>query len=131
MNNTCRATVPTSRRVEDLPSLRVFRASNDSLLIELPASPLTMVPGRYSIWFANGAGHACIGRIVATDDGGGPADVGSVTRLVERVDSGDLLGARAGIWSGYVYPTPVPLSLPYEDVGIPVENGACLAVPTL
>ena len=42
--------VPASRRVEDLPILRVFRDSNDSLLIELPASPRTTVPGRYSIW---------------------------------------------------------------------------------
>jgi pimeloyl-ACP methyl ester carboxylesterase len=115
--------VPTSRRVEDLPILRVFRDSNDSLLIELPASARTTVPGRYSIWFANGAGHACIGKIVATDHGAGPAAVGTVTRLVERVDSGDLLSARAGIWSGYVYPTPDPLGLPFKDVGIPVENG--------
>jgi pimeloyl-ACP methyl ester carboxylesterase len=115
--------VPASRRVEDLPILRVFRDSNDSLLIELPASPRTTVPGRYSIWFANGAGHACIGKLVATDDGAGPDGVGTVTRLVERVDSGDLLSAKAGIWSGYVYPTPDPLGLPYQDVGIPVENG--------
>lgn len=115
--------VPTSRRVEDLPILRVFRDSNDSLLIELPASPRTTVPGRYSIWFANGAGHACIGKIVATDDGAGPAAVETVTRLVERVDSGDLLSAKAGIWSGYVYPTPDPLGLPYRDMRIPVENG--------
>lgn len=115
--------VPTSRRVEDLPILRVFRDSNNSLLIELPASPRTTVPGRYSIWFANGAGHACIGKIVATDDGAGQAADGTVTRLVERVDSGDLLSATAGIWSGYVYPTPDPLGLPYKDVRIPVENG--------
>ena len=115
--------VPTSRRIEDLPILRVFRDSNDSLLIELPASARTTVPGRYSIWFANGAGHACIGKIVATDDGAGRAAVGTVTRLVERVDSGDLLSAKAGIWSGYVYPTPDPLGLPFTNVGIPVENG--------
>jgi pimeloyl-ACP methyl ester carboxylesterase len=119
--------VPASRRVEDLPILRVFRDSNNSLLIELPASPRTTVPGRYSIWFANGAGHACIGKIVATDDGAGPAAAGTVTRLVERVDSGDLLIARAGIWSGYVYPTPDPLGLPYKDVGIPVEDGVAPA----
>ncbi|WP_082492747.1 alpha/beta hydrolase [Arthrobacter sp. Leaf69] len=115
--------VPASRRVEDLPILRVFRDNTASLLIELPASPRTTVPGRYSIWFANGAGHACIGKIVATDDGACPAAVGTVTRLVERVDSGDLLSAKAGIWSGYVYPTPDPLGLPYKDVGIPVDNG--------
>ncbi|MBP1235226.1 dienelactone hydrolase [Arthrobacter sp. PvP102] len=48
---------------------------------------------------------------------------GTVTRLVERVDSGDLRTARAGIWSGYVYATPEPLGLPYSDVQVPVENG--------
>ena len=58
-----------------------------------------------------------------TDDGAGPASVGTVTRLVERVDSGDLQSAKAGIWSGYAYPTPEPLGLPYKDVRIPVENG--------
>jgi pimeloyl-ACP methyl ester carboxylesterase len=105
----------------------VFRDSKDSLLIELPALPRTTVPGRYSIWFANGTGHACIGKIVDTDDGASPAAVGTVTRVVERVDSGDLLSARAGIWSGYVYPTPDPLGLPYNDVGIPVENGVAPA----
>lgn len=119
--------VPTSRRVEDLPILGVFRDNNDSLLIELPASPRTTVPGRYSIWFANGAGHACIGQIVDTDDDGRPAAVGTVTRLVERVDSGDLLSAKAGIWSGYVYPTPETLGLPFQDVAIPVENGVAPA----
>ncbi|WP_210252849.1 alpha/beta hydrolase family protein [Arthrobacter zhaoguopingii] len=119
--------LPTSRRVEDLPIRRVFRDSNDSLLIELPASARTTVPGRYSIWFANGAGHACIGEIVATDDGAGPAPAGTVTRLVERVDSGDLTSAKAGIWSGYVYPTPDPLGLPFHDVVIPVKNGSAPA----
>ena len=48
---------------------------------------------------------------------------GTVSRRVERVDSGDLGTAKAGIWSGYVYPTPEPLGLPYSDVQIPVENG--------
>ncbi|MDQ0078264.1 alpha/beta hydrolase [Arthrobacter oryzae] len=96
----------------------MFRDADESPLVELPASARTTVPGRYSIWFANGTGHACIGEIVSRD-----ASAGTVTRLVERVDSGDLLTARAGIWSGYVYPTPVPLGLPYSDVDIPTDNG--------
>jgi pimeloyl-ACP methyl ester carboxylesterase len=55
---------------------------------------------------------------VSSDDA-----AGTVTRRVERVDSGDLMTAKAGIWSGYVYATPEPLGLPYSDVQIPVENG--------
>ncbi|MGO4186819.1 alpha/beta hydrolase [Pseudarthrobacter sp. TAF60_1] len=91
-------------------------------MVELPASVRTTAPGRYSIWFANGTGHACIGGVVSTDAG-----AGTVTRRVERVDSGDLQAAKAGIWSGYVYPTPEQLGLPYSDVQIPVENGVAPA----
>lgn len=110
--------VPKTRRREELQIRRVFRAADGTLMVELPASARTTAPGLYSIWFGNGIGHACIGEIVSTDAG-----AGTVTRRVERVDSGDLRTARAGIWSGYVYPTPEPLGLAYSDVQIPVENG--------
>ena len=110
--------VPKTLRREDLQIRRVFRAADETLMVELAASARTTAPGRYSIWFANGTGHACIGEVVSSDDA-----AGTVTRRVERVDSGDLRTAKAGIWSGYVYPTPEPLGLPYSDVQIPVENG--------
>lgn len=110
--------VPKTQRKEDLQIRRVFHDDDATLMVELPASARTTAPGRYSIWFANGTGHACIGKIVSSDE-----TAGTVTRLVERVDSGDLTTARAGIWSGYVYPTPEPLGLPYSDVQIPCENG--------
>ncbi|MET4144824.1 alpha/beta fold hydrolase [Arthrobacter sp. UYCo732] len=110
--------VPKAQRSEDLEILRVFRDADETLMVELPASARTTAPGRYSIWFSNGTGHACIGEIVSTDAG-----AGTVARRVERVDSGDLGTAKAGIWSGYVYPTPHPLGLPYSDIEIPIENG--------
>jgi pimeloyl-ACP methyl ester carboxylesterase len=110
--------VPKTRRKEDLQIRRVFHDDDATLMVELPVSARTTAPGRYSIWFSNGTGHACIGEVVSSDDA-----AGTVTRLVERVDSGDLRTARAGIWSGYVYPTPEPLGLPYSEVQIPVENG--------
>ncbi|MEQ4519283.1 alpha/beta hydrolase [Pseudarthrobacter sp. B907] len=110
--------VPKTLRKEDLQIRHVFRAADETLMVELPASARTTAPGRYSIWFANGKGHACIGEVVSTYAG-----TGTVTRRVERVDSGDFETAKAGIWSGYVYPTPEPLGLPYSDVEIPVENG--------
>jgi pimeloyl-ACP methyl ester carboxylesterase len=110
--------VPKTLRKEDLEIRRVFHEADETLMVELPASARTTAPGRYSIWFSNGTGHACIGEIASTDDA-----AGTVTRLVERVDSGDLSTAKAGIWSGYVYATPEPLGLPYSDVQIPVENG--------
>jgi pimeloyl-ACP methyl ester carboxylesterase len=114
--------VPKTKRTEDLQIRGVVQDSDGSLLIEVPDSARTTAPGRYSIWFANGSGHACIGKVVKTDHG-----AGTVTRMVERVDSGDLSIARAGIWSGYVYPKADPLRLPYIDVEIPVENGVAPA----
>src|SRR6478672_5107241 len=90
--------VPKTLRREDLEIRRVFPAADERLMVELAASARTTAPGRYSIWFANGTGHACIGEMVSSDDA-----AGTVTRLVERVDSGDLMTAKAGIWSGYVY----------------------------
>jgi hypothetical protein len=53
--------VPKTTRKEDLPIRRVFNGADGELLVELPASPPTSAPGRYSIWFANGTGHACVG----------------------------------------------------------------------
>ncbi|WP_181151767.1 MULTISPECIES: S9 family peptidase [unclassified Arthrobacter] len=47
--------------------------------------------------------------------------------MVERVDSGDIQQAAAGIWSGYVYSKPEQLGLPYQDVEIPVANGVAPA----
>lgn len=114
--------VPKTTRKEDLPILRVFHGADGALWVKLPASPQTSAPGRYSIWFANGTGHACVGSVVASDP-----DAGTVTRVVERVDAGDLRGATAGIWSGYVFSKPDQLGLPYTDVEIPVEGGVAPA----
>ncbi|WP_159825198.1 alpha/beta hydrolase family protein [Arthrobacter sp. 9AX] len=42
---------------------------------------------------------------------------------MERVDSGDLHAATAGIWSGYAYSKPEQLGLPFENVEIQVDGG--------
>ena len=113
-----RVVVPSTSRREDLSIRQVFSGEDGSLRIELPATPLTSAPGRYSLWFDRGKGHACIGAVIAEDASGG-----RVTRLVERVDSGDLHAATAGIWSGYAYSKPEQLGLPFEDVEIQVDGG--------
>lgn len=113
-----RVVVPSTTRREDLSIRQVFSGEDGSLRIELPATPLTRAPGRYSLWFGNGKGHACIGAVIAEDTSGE-----TVTRLVERVDSGDLHSATAGIWSGYAYSKPEQLGLPFEDVKIKVDDG--------
>lgn len=113
-----RVVVPSTSRREDLPIRQVFPGNDGSLLIELPSTPLTKAPGRYSLWFETGKGHACIGPVVTEN-----SDTGSVTRLVERVDSGDLHAATAGIWSGYAYSKPEQMGIPFEYVKIPVDGG--------
>ncbi|WP_307483003.1 alpha/beta hydrolase family protein [Pseudarthrobacter sulfonivorans] len=117
-----RVVVPTTTRREDLLIRQVFAGEDGSLRIELPATPLTRAPGRYSLWFGNGKGHACVGDVVDEDTSGG-----TVTRLVERVDAGDLPAARAGIWSGYAFSKPEQLGLPFEEVNIKVDNGVAPA----
>lgn len=110
--------VPRFSRREDLSVRSVHSSDDGQLLIELPATKSTMAPGRYSFWFGQGTGHACLGPVVETIP-----DRGAVTRVVERVDSGQLERAPAGIWSGYVYSDPHHLGLPYRDVEIAVEDG--------
>jgi pimeloyl-ACP methyl ester carboxylesterase len=117
-----RVVVPTTARREDLAVLKVFSGEGGALFIDLPKTPLTRAPGRYSLWFAEGKGHACIGDVIDED-----TKAGTVTRLVERVDSGDLHAARAGIWSGYAYSKPEQLRLPFEHVSIQVDNGVAPA----
>ena len=113
-----RVVVPSTTRREDLEVRRVFSTKDGALHIELPGTPLTTAPGRYSLWFASGKGHACIGSVVDED-----TTAGTVTRLVERVDSGNLHDARAGIWSGYAYSKPQQLGLPFEHVMVQVGDG--------
>jgi pimeloyl-ACP methyl ester carboxylesterase len=114
--------VPKYSRREDL-DVRAVRANGDGTLeIELPATAQTRAPGRYSFWFDQGTGHACLGPVVESHP-----DRRTVIRVVERVDSGDLKHATAGMWSGYVYSKPGQLGLPYQDVEIPVANGVAPA----
>ena len=113
-----RVVVPSTSRREDLPVRNVSEGNDGSLLIELPSTPLTRASGRYSLWFETGKGHACIGPVVTEN-----SSTGTVARLVERVDSGDLHAATAGIWSGYAYSKPEQLGIPFETLKIPVDGG--------
>lgn len=110
--------VPKFSRREGLRVRSVRTRDDGQLIIELPATQHTQAPGWYSFWFSAGTGHACLGPVVETSP-----DRGSVTRVVDRVDSGDLKQAAAGIWSGYVYSEPQQLDLPYRDVEIVLQDG--------
>lgn len=117
-----RVVVPSATRREDLAVRKVFPSQDGALLIELPSSPLTIAPGRYSLWFAGGKGHACIGAVFDAE-----ARAGTVTRFVERIDADNLHDARAGIWSGYAYSKPEQLGLPFEHVLVKVADGVAPA----
>jgi alpha-beta hydrolase superfamily lysophospholipase len=105
--------VPPSRRSEDV---RVLHVDLGRGLVTLSATPDSLLPGVYSFWFDQDAGHARLGEIVASDGR-------TVTRRVIGVEFGDLGRARAGRFNGWVYLTPDDLGTAYEDVEIATPLG--------
>jgi pimeloyl-ACP methyl ester carboxylesterase len=80
----------------------------------LRATPESLAPGRYGIWFDGLSGHARVGAVLDHDT---PA--GTVTRELLGVDSGRLR-AGGGRWNQYFYAgTPSSaLGLGYDDVTV-------------
>jgi dienelactone hydrolase len=108
---------PPKVRPEDLAILAVVRVGDGEEVI-LPATPETTVPGTYSLYFHGGAGHARIGAITSFT----PAE-GTVSRVVERVYSGDLHAAVRGWFSGVVFDTPADAGFDAEEISIPIDIG--------
>jgi len=104
---------PPSRRVEDVPIRRVDRSGGT---IVLGSTPDSRLPGEYSFWFDQDAGHARIGEIVSQTPQ-------TVTRRLERVDFGDLDRARRGRLSGWFYLHARDLERPWSEVRIPTPYG--------
>lgn len=104
---------PPRRRDEDTEVLDVDSAAGT---VTLSATPDSIVPGRYSLWFGNDSGHARVGDILAETST-------AVTRRLLTVDFGDLAGARRGRISGWFYLSPRELGLPFEDVEVQTELG--------
>lgn len=104
---------PPKRRPEDTRILSVDAAGD---LVTLSSTAASRLPGEYSLFFADGAGHARVGDIVAeTPD--------SIIRRLLGVDGGDLARARRGRFSGWFYTGPAELGFPFEDVEIETEFG--------
>ena len=102
---------PPRRRAEDVRILEVTDST-----ITLSSSPDTRVPGNYSLWFDEGAGHVKLGDITReTPDG--------ITRTIQHIDFGDLSSATRGRWAGWVYLDPADLGVPFENVSIDTEFG--------
>ncbi|WP_051297566.1 alpha/beta hydrolase [Brevibacterium album] len=112
-----RRIVVPENRPEDLEILHVS-GFDDDLVVQLPATEDTILPGIYGLMFAGGAGHARIGEILEYD----PASR-TVARAVESVTSGDLRRARWGKWTGSVFTHPSQTGVPYEDITLHSDVG--------
>jgi alpha-beta hydrolase superfamily lysophospholipase len=104
---------PPRRRPEDTRILSVDGAGD---LVSLSSTVDSRLPGEYSLFFADGSGHARVGDIVAETPG-------TVIRRLLRVDRGDLARARRGRFSGWFYTGPADLGFPFENVEIQTELG--------
>lgn len=105
--------VPPRRPVEPV---RIHDVSGDLSSVTLAVTPDTVLPGKYSLFFGNGTGHAKVGEVLRIDNG-------RVERAVHSVDIGSLGQARWGRLSGWYYLDPRELGVPVEDVFIPTEVG--------
>jgi len=104
---------PPRRRPENTRILSVDGAGD---LVSLSSTVDSRLPGEYSLFFADGSGHARVGDIVAETPG-------TVIRRLLRVDRGDLAHARRGRFSGWFYTGPADLGFPFENVEIQTELG--------
>lgn len=104
---------PPSRRDEDI---RILGSDAEASRITLSATPDSLLPGAYSLWFSGDTGHARIGEIVSVDRRG-------VTREVLGVDFGDLATARRGRFSGWFWLSPRDLGVPFENVSVETPLG--------
>lgn len=110
-----RFVTPPSRRARDV---RILEVAGDRITLE--ATPETVVPGRYGLWFSNDRGYARLGRVVDERPG-------RVTREVESVVFGELNSARAGRWSGWLHLHPRELGLAHEEIEVLTPVGAAPA----
>ena len=104
---------PPKRRPEDTRILSVDGAGD---LVTLSSTADSRLPGEYSLFFADGAGHARVGDIVAETPE-------TVIRRLLGVDRGELARARRGRFSGWFYTGPADLGFPFENVEIDTELG--------
>ncbi|MFN3706983.1 alpha/beta hydrolase family protein [Microcella sp.] len=108
---------PPGERPEEVVLHGVDRASRT---VTVSSTPETELPGRYSLWFDRGRGHARVGTIV----GRGP---GVVMRELLSVERGQLESATHARWGAWYYLTPADLGVPYEEVAVATELGAAPA----
>jgi alpha-beta hydrolase superfamily lysophospholipase len=90
--------------------------------VTLQATPETIVPGRYGLWWDGREGHAKLGDVLNPEAVQAGGDL--VVRELTSVDAGTPRPGPAR-WNQY-YVTGTPLSafgLAFEDVGVPTDLG--------
>jgi pimeloyl-ACP methyl ester carboxylesterase len=108
-----RIVTPPTKREEEVRILAVDLVSG---VISLRADADSVLPGEYSLWFEGDTGHARLGEVISRT-------ATTVTRVIIRVDFGDLLTASRGRLSGWVYLGPWDLGFPYQDVHVQTPLG--------
>ena len=99
-------------------NLRILNRGENT--VTLSASTDSRLPGRYSLWFSRGTGHARVGRVLSSTRV-------SVTRELLGVDFGDLATASRARIGGWFYLSPDVLGLPFSDEIISTPVGAAPA----
>ena len=117
------ASVVVARRVVEVPrrrdeDIRILSRTEGTITLSLTDD--TRVPGRYGLFFHQGAGHLRIGDVVSMDDA-------TVTRQLLAVDFGDVATATRARFSGWFYQSPRELGVPVEDVEIASPLGSAPA----
>jgi uncharacterized protein len=103
--------IPSKTRREDL---RVLGCTDTTVLLSKTLD--TLLPGRYGLWFSEGAGHAKVGAVLEV----GPT---WVRRELIGVDHGDLATATRGSIAGWFYLDPEQLGATHQDVVIQTAVG--------
>jgi len=117
------ASVIVARKVVEVPRTRdedIRILSSTPTTITLSLTDDTRTPGRYGLFFRQGAGHLRIGDILSMDDE-------TVTRALLTVDFGDLSTATRARSSGWFYQSPRELGFSVEDLEIDTPLGAAPA----
>jgi pimeloyl-ACP methyl ester carboxylesterase len=103
--------IPSKTRREDL---RILGCTDTTVLLSKTLD--TLVPGRYGLWFSEGAGHAKVGAVLEV----GPT---WVRRELIGIDHGDLATATRGSIAGWFYLDPEQLGATHRDVVIQTAVG--------
>ncbi|MFD1722900.1 alpha/beta hydrolase [Amnibacterium endophyticum] len=105
------------RRRRGGASTAVRRVDLERGEIRLAPTPDALAPGRYSIWFAGGSGHARVGEVLRREGR-------AVVRRLLGVDLGDLGAAEEVRFNGWMHLGPATLDLPWRTERVRTAQGS-------